>query len=417
MPKAFVHVPTKEPAVLPAASQFRWAAALSLAWVALAPLAAEAANFNRLFVFGDSLSDPGNTASVTFGLVPPPVLLGTDQRTGSFGFVPAYEQRRFTNQLNWVDYLAPQLAAGTSINFAFAGATTGTLNTTISFLPALQQQVGLFLGGNFTPTAEDLFIVWAGSNDYLAVAGQTDPTVPVGNLEQAIRSLAGAGAQNILVSNLPDLGKTPLVSSRANAPQVSALVNQHNSLLSSKLTALEEDPTLASVDLIPLDVFSLFENAIANPAAFGFSNVTNACLSPSPVLSLQIRPVTRCANPNEYLSWDGLHPSARGHQLVAETALQTLLALPPVPATPPADPLPAADGLTFEPSIASGAVFEADSLEAATVSGRTPAASVPEPNGGLAAAVLGLLALSRRVMTKARNRGITQSPACVTVHR
>ncbi|HEY9879041.1 MAG TPA: SGNH/GDSL hydrolase family protein [Leptolyngbyaceae cyanobacterium] len=305
-------------------TQLLWTAAIPLSLSVLNPLAAEAATFNKIVVFGDSLSDAGNTFAATKGLVPPP-LLPTLGPGGQPVLVPAYEKGRFTENLNWIDYLAPQLGVSSVQNFAFTSATTGTLNTApIPGLPGLQQQIGAFVAGNPTATADGLFIVWAGNNDYLQISGQTNPSIPVENLANAIRALASVGAKNILVPNLEDLGKTPLVKSRTNAAQVSDLINQHNSLLAATLTSLEQDPTLGGVNLISLDVFSLFNEALAQPQKFGFTNVDSPCLTNSPLFQTTSPFVTKCDNPDEYLFWDSLHPSDKTHQILAATALETL---------------------------------------------------------------------------------------------
>lgn len=300
-----------------------WTAAIPLSLSALNPLAAAAATFNNLVVFGDSLSDTGNTFAATNGLVPPPVLL-TAGPGGQPVPVPAYEKGRFTENLNWIDYLAPQLGVSSVQNFAFTSATTGTLNTASPDLPGLQQQIGAFVAGSPTPTENDLFIVWAGNNDYLQISGQTDPSIPVENLANAILALASVGAKNILVPNLEDLGKTPLVKSRTNAAEVSELINQHNSLLAATLTSLEQDPALSGVNLIPLDVFSLFNEALTQPQKFGFTNVDTPCLTNSPLFQPAPPIVTRCDNPEEYLFWDSLHPTDKTHQFLAATALETI---------------------------------------------------------------------------------------------
>lgn len=349
-----------------------WASAIPLSLSALAPLAAQAANFNRLFAFGDSLSDPGNAASVTGGFLPPSVLPGFDSETRSWGLFPAYTQQRFTNDLNWIDYLAPKLGVTSTANYAFAGATTGTQNTTLPFFPGLQEQVDTFLSSSTLPTPEDLFVVWAGSNDYLATASQTDPTIPVSNLEGAVRALAGAGAQNILVANLEDLGKTPLVKSRSNGIQVSELINQHNALLASTLTDLEADPSLNTVNLISLDVFSLFNEVINQPTDFGFTNVNDACLTNFSLFSFPTRPIIKCANPDQYLFWDILHPTDKAHQILADLAFSTL-----------------ETSTEASPSLADAAsTFKA------------PPVSVPEPGSNVAIGVLGGGLVLTRLLSK-----------------
>ena len=260
-----------------------------------------AQNFDQIYVFGDSLSDTGNVFNATLNV------------TGE-GFPPApYYQGRFSNGPVWVEYLATKLGA-TSTNFAFGGATTGSSNTSepneILGLPALDQQINRLTTANPSADPDALYIVWAGANDYLG-AGVTDPTVPVNNLSTAVNSLADYGAKNIMVVNLPDLGKLPATFNSPISSTLNDLTEAHNSGLAAKLDFLSQEP---DINIIPLDVNSQFNRAIAHPGEFGFTNVTDSCLTTSSV----------CANPDEYLFWDDIHPTTAGHKLVGDLAYSAL---------------------------------------------------------------------------------------------
>ena len=269
----------------------------------LLPLKAMATNFSQLYVFGDSLSDTGNVFTASRGRVP----------------ASPYFDGRFSNGLIWVDYLAQDLGLNPSpnTNFAFGGATTGTNNTISPLLPGLQQQINGFTQANPTADPNGLYVVWAGANDYLG-GGVINPTIPITNISNAITSLAGIGAQNILVLNLGDLGSLP--GTRTDPQQstnLSLLTSAHNSGLSQTIAALS--PQLGSgVNLTLVDTNSLFNRVFANPAEFNFTNVTTACLS-----------VLSCASANQnaqnqYLFWDSIHPTTAGHQLIADVAFSSL---------------------------------------------------------------------------------------------
>jgi outer membrane lipase/esterase len=64
-----------------------------------------------------------------------------------------------------------------------------------------------------------------------------------------------------------------------------------------------------------VDTYSLLDSAIANPSAYGFTNVTGSCYA-GPYTGGG----TACADPGQYLFWDGLHPTAAGHALIAADA-------------------------------------------------------------------------------------------------
>jgi phospholipase/lecithinase/hemolysin len=270
----------------------------------LLPLKALAVSFSRMYVFGDSVSDTGNDFKATGGLLPPS---------------PPYFEGRFSNGPIWVDYLAQDLGLNPSpnTNFAFGGATTGSINTTVPGLPGLQQEINGFTQANPSADANGLYIVQAGSNDYLG-GGVTDPTVPLANLSNAVTSLVGVGARNILVVNLPDLGKLPSANGNSQrSSSLSLLANAHNAGLVQTLDALR--PQLGSdVNLLGLDINTLLSSAIANPAEFNFTNVTDACLS-----------VPSCASAdqnqqNQYLFWDPFHPTTVAHKFIGDLAFSVV---------------------------------------------------------------------------------------------
>ena len=152
---------------------------------ALLPAAATA-QFTGLVVFGDSLSDPGNSPA------------GTQP--------PAYFGERFTNGPVWTERLAPALGLGPGqvANFALGLQTTGDV---------LQDVLGYVLQPGVETGA--LHVVWAGPNDLLALQTGADPTAVVGaavaNTLVSVSLLHAAGVQNILVPDLPDVSLTPRI--------------------------------------------------------------------------------------------------------------------------------------------------------------------------------------------------------------
>ncbi len=256
-----------------------------------------AQNFEQIYVFGDSLSDSGNVFNATAGFYPQS---------------PPYFEGRLSNGPVWVEYLASKLEAN-STNFAYGGSSTGIGNAVIpsSPLPGLLTQVNSFTQANPQADPNALYTVWAGVNDYL-FGGATDSTESVGNLSTAVTSLYESGARNIMVVNLPDLGKVPgtRVDSQISS-SFDALSEEHNFNLSAALDSLSQKP---DINIIPVDVNSLFDEEIAAPTEFGFTNVTDSCLVG----------VVACANPNEYLFWDEFHPTTAAHELVGELAFSAL---------------------------------------------------------------------------------------------
>jgi phospholipase/lecithinase/hemolysin len=277
------------------------------------PLKASAQNYDDIYVFGDSFSDPGNVFNFTNGAIPPN---------------PTYFNGRFSNGPIWVEYLASELGLtfNPNNNFAFGGATTGTDNLGLSFLPGLKQEINDFTTTNNSANPNALYIIWAGTNDYLEYFyGNTpNPTESVSNLSSAITSLADVGAENILVVNLPDLGKFPVTGDNSQtASALSTFTNVHNSDLTKTINLLNQELS-PETNIIPLDVNSLYNRIIATPEEFGFTNVTDSCIGDLSVVPIEVPVKPVLCNPDQFLFWDEVHPTTATHQLIGELAFLAL---------------------------------------------------------------------------------------------
>jgi phospholipase/lecithinase/hemolysin len=259
--------------------------------------------FSRIFVFGDSLSDTGNLFRLSGGYPPPP-----------------YFEGRFSNGHLWVEQLADAL--GMSItpgdNYAVGGATTGHFNSNDGVngqvYPGLLDEIASFKATRSAAEAQGaLFVVWAGANDFFValVTGQ-DPEVligdGVGNTVQAIQQLYQSGARHIMVVNMPDLGLTPYALGMNVGAPVTQLSVAYDHVLDSALDSLAS----AGIPTIRVDAFATLRKMVAQPAQFGFTNVTD------PLISFG------GAAPG-YLFWDSVHPTTEGHAVFAEVAVDSLI--------------------------------------------------------------------------------------------
>ncbi|ACC83622.1 SGNH/GDSL hydrolase family protein [Nostoc punctiforme] len=281
------------------------------------PIKVLAKDYDNIYVFGDSLSDIGNVFNATNGIIPPS---------------PTYYDGHFSNGPNWVDYLASDLGLTSNLknNFAFGGATTGIENIGLATLPGLQQQINNFVAAE-TADPNALYIIWAGTNDYLSYFfdGEPNPSNTVANLSTALTSLVADGAKDIMVVNLPDLGKSPFAnftSERSNL--FSTFSSEHNSSLNTELKTLSQQLS-PDINIIELNVNSLFDRIVAAPEEFDFTNVTNSCISKDlSVVPIDVPTQQVFCNPEEFLFWDEVHPTTTAHKLIGELAFS---ALQPVP--------------------------------------------------------------------------------------
>jgi phospholipase/lecithinase/hemolysin len=281
--------------------------------------------FTKIFAFGDALSDDGNLSTFTSHSVP----------------TAPYDDGRFSNGPLWVEDLAqslnlphpdPSLQGGT--DFAFAGATTGQNPSTSTTVGDLQwQRINYAAQNPLPPQPDALYTLSIGSNDVLDAVNTfaTDPQAAHAEITQAVSNealfvydLAGQGVRNFLVLNVPDLGKTPeeIAQGPTVAKTASMLSAEYNSQLSNQLNAVAGSGN--SFNLFTVDTFSLLDKAVADPAAFGFTNVTTPVWTGNFTDPNSGHLNATGAAQNSFLFFDQLHPTAAFHSALASAAEHSL---------------------------------------------------------------------------------------------
>ena len=254
--------------------------------------------YSSILSFGDSLTDNGPADG--FGI------------------------QHFTNGQVWVEDMASHYSAPL-LDMAYGGATTGVNDPAAgSPILGLQWQVSKYLI-NISPVVPNntLITVWAGANDFIKafdVPGETigAPNVAAANVVLAIQALDNAGGQNFLIPNLPDIGKTPAFLPTPYAATATLWSQQFNADLAADMLTLESNPLYSADHFYTLDVYTLINQLINNPSmyaslGYNFTNVTNSGNNNPPA---------------GYLFWDGIHPSAEGHALLAYLAENDLQSVP-----------------------------------------------------------------------------------------
>jgi len=321
----------------------------------------------NMYVFGDSLSDSGNAAAMT-SVGPGASFFPPSQAIGGIGVPYDY---RFSNGPVTPEYLADLLGIAPSApawpgsppnanpNFAVGGAMTGAgpasgvplsaqglccnYNWLVNSPSGLQtvfpdvqftginNQIQLFAArldsGAITPfdPATTLFTVWGGANDIflaLDLAQSLGLSLPdaaalvqaytlnaAANLSTRISELAGLGADNFFVPNLPNLGLTPY----AIANDLESLLEQvsvaFNTALDYFLTQVGN--TLA-INIIEFDTVSAL-NGLINSGAF--PNKTQPCFDQGDVPGTLPNVLKGCEG---YVFFDGVHPTTAADALLAE---------------------------------------------------------------------------------------------------
>lgn len=328
--------------------------------------------FDKLVVFGDSLSDSGNMYNamefvqknfINTGMCSTLQKLIPSVDCENFFLFPVqpYINGRFNNGEVWVEYLAHGLNLDTNnkaeyANFAFGGAWVESNKYSKQVFPLdLASEVSYYLLKGDRHKAKHLYIIWDGNNDYLDGREDVDATTTriVDIVHKQIARLVKAGGRQFLVPNLPDFGMTPYATNvrpdiRDNLHQLAV---QHNTKLENALAQLEQQYQAKYPDfkIYRLDIQGELGKVINNPNDYGFTNVTEACYPGSPVnpgpevqnamkTYAQINitnPVfaiaranthwpTACTNTDEYFFFDALHPTEQGARILASRALMVL---------------------------------------------------------------------------------------------
>lgn len=301
---------------------------------------ASASPFTGIYSFGDSLSDAGDAYIASGSQVP---------------VSPPYSQGRFTNGNLWVQDLAaafglgpvtPSLAGGN--DFAVGGAETGTTLVHTANASDLPSQLLAFnqavAAGAVTPQAGDLYTLWIGSNELDALMTsvlngsmtptatnfQTDIGQAIANVDSFVGGLANDGMKHLLALNVPDLSKTPgAIAAASQTPnpnvtlgELQTLTQEFNAQLSTSLMSLAQSEGFA---LTQVNIYGAMDQVVADPAAYGLSDVTDPCWTGN---FTDPTSGQTCGDPSQYFFWDGLHPTAAAHRLVATTAEAMLVPAP-----------------------------------------------------------------------------------------
>jgi phospholipase/lecithinase/hemolysin len=298
-----------------------------------APAYAAKAPFEGIVVFGTSLSDPGNGFVLRGGTnTPPEYMMG-------FLLVPDAPYARgghhLSNGAPWIVQFARPLGLAGSVAPAYRDSSPNATNYAVDRARAwddgrnvnLSDQVDQFLEDfDGVAPADRLYVLEIGSSD---VRDALETYLLGGNggviMQGALVSIASqltelymAGARRFLIASVPDISLTPSIRTLdelvpVNVAQfASSLVQSFNTSLDGIVAQLPAD-----TDVARLDIYGKLYDIVADAATFGLTNVLSPCITPDV-------PPFVCRNPDEYLFWDGIHPTEAVHGIFAQEARMAL---------------------------------------------------------------------------------------------
>ena len=270
------------------------------------------------------------------------VIIGDSLSDG--GYYAAIGGQRFTTNpgKTAAEYIAENLGFTTTpsnqggTNYAQGGAkvNSDSLSTPAGFAQRpISTQVNEFLTANAGKNAANtVFLIQGGANDafqnltmyssgYITqaqLASLTQQSV-VDFVTQVAKLSKLTGSQQIIVQNLPNLGATPAFQSLGAAAAAGA-----TQLAQGFNAGVNQGLAQAGLSVVLLDNYTMLNEVVANPTAYGFSNATGVACTVSSSLFCSGNTLVSPDAASSYVFADGVHPTTAAQKLSAQYALSVL---------------------------------------------------------------------------------------------
>lgn len=270
--------------------------------------------FEGVFHFGDSLADIGKTYALTDETFPPS---------------PPYFEGRFSNGPVWAEYISRGFEKRNlpNANFAFGGSKA---RPDPFPPPDLGEQIGGF--SLIAPLVADLDTVATiitGNNDVLQAVERPDIEAVAAEAAEAVvagaAALHGLGIDHVLLFNMVPLELIPRFTTVE--PQFAEQAAKGAEAFNSTLAALTPGLIASGLPVTTIDLNALFLELIADPGGSGYDNATDPCLT------ITLAGPSICADPDRWVFWDNVHPTAAVHRQIAGIVSAEIAPVPlPLPA-------------------------------------------------------------------------------------
>ncbi|KAJ9678007.1 hypothetical protein PVL29_022786 [Vitis rotundifolia] len=340
----------------------------SLCTASTAPTGTNSPPFKRIYAFGDSYTDTGNTESATG---PNAFTYVSHLPYGSTFF--HHPTNRYSDGRLVIDFVAQALSlpflppyrnqkanTSTGVNFAVAGSTAipheffVKNNLTLDITPqSIQTQLVWFnkflekqgCGGatiNSGCTFDDT-LFWVGeigANDYAytvgsSVPGSTIQELGIKSITSFLQALLKKGVKYLVVQGLPPTGCLTLALTLApdddrDATGCVGSVNKqsysHNTILQAKLHDLRVQFPHAVI--VYADYWNAYHTIMKNGDRYGFKEPFKTCCgSGGDPYNFDVfatcgsSSASACPNPSQYINWDGVHLTEAMYKVVANSFL------------------------------------------------------------------------------------------------
>lgn len=282
-------------------------------------------SYNKVYIFGDSLSDTGNLASVIGGIPAP--YFNNRISNGPVAVEPL--AAKFGDNANASLHL---LGLNAGHNYSVAGAKAST-NEAID----LNTQILSFQANHASIAPNDaLYVIFIGGNDIRDAASEFDDVIANSilqiannNVKNAITSLKQMGARSFLVVNAPNIALLPatrLIAEAINNPayldRAALLSRKYNAILHDVIDNLEDDDN-DETEITEFNLFKLFTKTIKKASKLGITNSTEACFrSRIP----DFHPDCNFGlNADKFYFFDEIHPTKQIHALFGKAFIKSII--------------------------------------------------------------------------------------------
>ncbi|KAI3526278.1 hypothetical protein L1887_05526 [Cichorium endivia] len=314
-------------------------------------------HFNKhvaLFIFGDSLSDPGNNNYIN--TIPdfqanfwpygesyfnPPSGRFSDGRLipdfiaefARLPLIPAYLDPHDNEFL----YGANFASGGSGVLVETNAGVVVDMRTQLQYFANLEKHYRQSLGDAKAEQllSDAVYLFSCCSNDYQISPSNSKTSLHheqyvgmvIGNLSDVFKEIHEKGGRKIGIGTVPPLGCWPGV--RVDMPgntcnkELNIIATLHNQALSNKLQELSQQ--LKGFMFAKYDISTAISKRMMNPSKYGFKVGDSACCGSGPLRGVfscggkrGLREFELCDNPSDYLFFDSLHPSEAASRQFAE---------------------------------------------------------------------------------------------------
>jgi thermolabile hemolysin len=278
---------------------------------------------DNIVVLGDSISDNGNLYNMSFDFVP--------NRN-------SWYEGRFTNGPVWADYLSQNMKVN-NVDLAIGGVKT-TNQMLIEKMDIIQLMLfSPYSQINYIPfyirqdLRKTLFFVTIGGNDIFSVDElppakayqKLDKTID--NYELTVRKMIDFGAENIILIEVPELGKLPHYHNKGGA--VISMTNYSN-YYNGKMQLMRDKIYKEFKEKgVKIFVYHLVEYLQKN---FKAQNIPISCLNVTEFNDEEKTDVDYTSKQGDFIKgcpdtiyWDDIHPTTYVHKKVAADIYRFIL--------------------------------------------------------------------------------------------